>query len=657
MRQQVRHQIWILLAGGIVCFTHLGGTRLWDKDETIYASCAREMFANQDWVVPLFNGHLFPDKPPLMYWLMISGFHAFGVTEFAARFWSAVLGVATALATYHLGRLLFRAEVGFWAALIVLSNLLFAVSARAATVDSALTLTATLAMLLFVIGTGVSRWRGADEGCWLSDGGSRASQRVTPLRILGVGFRCTWPFAPRTSAFSRSEKPRTCQPCRVKMINGVSQRGSWPVFALLYAVLGVAVLAKGPIGLLLPGATLGLFMLIVGRPAPTSEGGPLQRSPTVWLMAVWRTLSPGNLCRATWRLRPITAIFMVLAVAAPWFVLVGIRTEGAWLEQFFIDQNLKRAVATFDHHSGPFYYYILAVLIGFFPWSVFLGPTLIHTTQRFRHGDPRRAGYLLAICWLAVYLVFWSLVQTKLPHYILPAFPALALLTAALLYRWLENPESIRRGWLLNATVTWIVVGLAMLVVVPLVATVVLPGEGVLGLVGLVLVVGGLFCLACGVRGRTDYLLRGFVVTSIVFVTAIMGFAARRVDQYQNAPALLAEIRRSGPGQADLAAYRFFRESFVFYSGEHVPRCDGPEQLQTFLNRAERPFVVTTDEYEGELERAFPGQFEVVARRPRFLKRGTIVLLTRHEDPSPLAARRLESQRAEPGAEPAKRTL
>ena len=177
MRQQVRHQIWILLAGGIVCFTYLGGTRLWDKDETIYASCAREMFANQDWVVPVFNGHLFPDKPPLMYWLMISGFHAFGVTEFAARFWSAVLGVATALATYHLGRLLFRAEVGFWAALIVVSNLLFAVSARAATVDSALTLTATLAILLFVIGTGVGRWQGADEGCWSSDGGSRASQR------------------------------------------------------------------------------------------------------------------------------------------------------------------------------------------------------------------------------------------------------------------------------------------------------------------------------------------------------------------------------------------------------------------------------------------------------------------------------------------------
>jgi hypothetical protein len=49
---------------------------------------------------------------------------------------------------------------------------------------------------------------------------------VTPLRILGVGFRCTWPFAPRTSAFSRSEKPRICEPCSVKMLNSVIHAGA-----------------------------------------------------------------------------------------------------------------------------------------------------------------------------------------------------------------------------------------------------------------------------------------------------------------------------------------------------------------------------------------------------------------------------------------------
>lgn len=614
MRQRVRHQIWILLAGGLVCFTYLGGTHLWDKDETIYASCAREMFANHDWVVPVFNGHLFPDKPPLMYWLMISGFETFGVTEFAARFWSAILGIGTAIATYHLGRLLFREEVGFWAALIVISNLLFAVSARAATVDSALTLTATLAVLLFVIGTRRGRWRGeGDTEGWLGDSGDRAGQ---------------W--------------------------------GSWPIFALMYAVLGVAVLAKGPIGLLLPAATLGLFMLIVGRTDPVSavaRAATVERSWTTWLVSAWQTICPRNVCRATWRLRPITALVMVMVVAAPWFVLVGIRTDGVWLRQFFIDQNLKRAVATFDHHSGPFYYYIPAVLIGFFPWSVFLGATAIQATRRIRARDPQRAGYLLAICWLAVYVVFWSLVQTKLPHYILPAFPALALLTAAFLYRWQTSPASVSNGWLLNATVTWIVVGLAMLVVVPLVTAVVLPGEGVLGLVGLVLAAGGLVCLILGYRGQTDSLLRGFAITSILFVTAIMGYAARRVDRHQNAPALLAEIRESGPAPAQLAAYRFFRESFVFYSGQQIPRYDGPRQLDEFLRHATRPFIVTTSEYEEELTQALPGQLEVVARRPRFLKPGTIVLLTRHADTPSETARRPGPRRSGRGSEPLKRTL
>jgi hypothetical protein len=55
---------------------------------------------------------------------------------------------------------------------------------------------------------------------------------ATPLRMLGVGFRCTWPFAPRTSAFSRSEKPRICQPCSGKTLNGVRWWG-WPAILLL----------------------------------------------------------------------------------------------------------------------------------------------------------------------------------------------------------------------------------------------------------------------------------------------------------------------------------------------------------------------------------------------------------------------------------------
>ena len=96
MGQQVRYQFWIVAAAVVICFTNLGAPALWDMDEALYASCAREMFQRGDWVVPWFNGHMFPEKPVLMFWTMMTGFELFGVNEFGARFFSAVLGVGTA---------------------------------------------------------------------------------------------------------------------------------------------------------------------------------------------------------------------------------------------------------------------------------------------------------------------------------------------------------------------------------------------------------------------------------------------------------------------------------------------------------------------------------------------------------------------------------
>src|SRR5579862_8072623 len=138
MRKHLIYSAWILGAAVLVFFTNLGAAALWDDDEPYYASCAREMLDRGDWVVPMFNGSLFPDKPPLMFWTMICGFKLFGMDEFGARVGAALFGVATALATYALGCRLFAPRVGLWAGLIVTSTLLYTISARAATVDSAL---------------------------------------------------------------------------------------------------------------------------------------------------------------------------------------------------------------------------------------------------------------------------------------------------------------------------------------------------------------------------------------------------------------------------------------------------------------------------------------------------------------------------------------
>ena len=229
MRQEVVHQAWIVLAAAVIFFTNLGVTALWDEDAPLYGACAREMIERGDWVVPVYNGQMFPEKPPLVYWSIMSGFKMFGVNEFGARFWSALLAIGTALVTYHLGRRLFRAEVGLWAGLAVVSCLLLTVSARAATVDSALVFVTMLALALFAFG-GIAK-------------------QVEIEGSPGEGYRPIFP----AGKLGQSPNDSSTGPWFVP--------DSWMRFVLIYACLGVAVLAKGPIGLLVPCASIGLFQI------------------------------------------------------------------------------------------------------------------------------------------------------------------------------------------------------------------------------------------------------------------------------------------------------------------------------------------------------------------------------------------------------------
>ena len=571
MQQHFRHQLWILAAAGVIFFTNLGATALWDEDEPLYAACAWEMIQRGDWVVPTFNGELFPEKPPLGYWLMIAGYKMFGPTEFAARFWSALLAVGTALVTYHLGKRLFRLEVGFWAGLIVASSIIFTVSARAATLDSALVFVTTAAMLVFVVGT-------------------MAKQEKTGSTDPGLSA-----FRFPLSAFR------------------------FPYALLFYALLALAVLLKGPIGVALPVIAVGLFLLIVNR----SREGETGR-----LMALARVFAPRNVLRTTWQLRPLTAIIVVAAIAVPWYVLVGLRTDGLFLREFFGEHNLGRALKPLQGHSGPFFYYIPAILIGFFPWSVFLGPSLIEAARRIRQRREWSVETVFAVCWVAVFVGLWSIPSTKLPHYVLTAYPALALLTAVFVDAWIAEPARVSRWWMRNATLTMIVVGVGMMIALPIVAAFYLPGQWSLGLVGLILVVGGGWAFLSAERDRPRRAMATFAVTSVAFLTAMFGFAALRVDRYQNAPVVMQEIRRDSTGEPQVAVYRFFRESLVYYAGRPVPTLKTDEQLQAFFDDAEHPYVVTLGEYEEELRQRFPDELRVVLRRPRFLRSGEVVVLT-----------------------------
>ncbi len=512
-RQRLLYQAWIIGAAVLVLFTNLGGAGLWDNDEPYYAACAREMLDRHDWVVPTFNGSLFPEKPPLMYWMMMAGFKVFGVHEFGARCGAALCGVATALGTYVLGRRLFSPEAGLWGGLIVVSTFLFTISARAATVDSALALLSVGAMLALVYGK-----------------------------------------MPRPAEASNEQDG---------MRAGVDGPHFWLSALAMHFCLAVGVLAKGPIGLLLPAASIGLFLMVTNHLARTSDESPSVRC---WprMIAAARLFSPVNFVRSLWQMRPVLGVLVVLVVAAPWFIVVSLRTHGEWPAEFFGNYNLRPFVKPILGHSGPLVYYVPVLLAGLFPWSVFLIPAIVDGARRVRHNHPWSPGYVLLGCWAVVPFLFWSICSSKLPHYMVPIVPALALAVGAFLDHAVREPAVLRRGLIWSIWGTVILIGVALVIVIPIVSADVLPGEGAIGLVGLILVVGGAISLRLLRQQRSDAATIAFAAMAVLLMTAIFGFALLRVDRHQNTRALMAAIRRDCPGEPRLAAYRFMEKSYVF---------------------------------------------------------------------------------------------
>ena len=575
-----------------------------------------------------------------MFWLMMGSFKFLGESEFSARLPAAILAIGTALATYHLARRLFSAEVGFWAGLVTASNIIFTVSARAATVDSALVFVTTLAMALFAKGARIGEAAGPRPA---DSPGHDSGRLVNSTQIA-------------------------CLPA------------SWSVYALLGVLLGLAVLAKGPIGFLLPAASLGLFLLVMNEPAASPIPGNLgseqkQLSPfaprkyatfaerkatmrqslACWSLnwigrgcaVSWRVLalfSPRKLLRVTWAMRPLTVLAFAALVALPWYVAITWRTDGQWLAQFVTKYNLGPFIKPFLGHRGPFYYHFVVVLVGLFPWSVFLGPTIVNACRALRARGKDFPSYLFVVCWIGVFFGFWSTCSTKLPHYVLPAYPALAILTGCFIHAWIERTAVVARHIMPIATGIFLGVGIVMLAVLPWVTARYAPGEEIVAILGIVLAAGGGLSWWFLARDRRRSYVAAFSAASVLFITMLFGWAAIHIDRHQHSRPLMEEVRRDSPAEPQIAGYKYCDASTVYYARGPVAECDDAGRLRDFLARSPHPYVVTSGDELQSLESLVPLAWRVVARRPRFLAKGEIVVLAPQARPADLTRRNETTQ-------------
>ncbi len=580
-----RHQIVLGLVAGLVFFTNLGSYGLFDEDEPKNAVCGVEMYERGDWIVPTFNAELRTDKPILIYWWMHLSFLVFGVSEFSARLGSALLATGTVFLTYHLGRKLYSPSIGFLGGIVLATSLMFSAVGRAVTPDATLIFCLMLALTCYVRAVARQRcghFSGLDE------------EAISPCRDLVPASR--WSSIP------------------------------------MYAAIGLAILAKGPIGVVLPGAIIGLFLLITIRRREVSDGQLSLPIGSWWrrsLSTVGQLLRPSRILQAGLSMHLILGTFTVLAVALPWYVLVGLRTNGAWLQGFFGDHNLGRFLEPKENHSGPIVFYAVVLMLGCFPWSVFLPLALRQFACRLVKRAAWNDSDRLLACWAGVWFVFFSLARTKLPNYVLPMYPVLALVIARYLQEWTLSAPAVGMISFRHCCRVLGIVGMLIMIGVPIAASILFGRDEFLLIIGIVPIAAGALAYAASLREQRDRAVQILSVGAVVMATLVVGIAPIRVGAHLDSPKLVEAARQmSGKLRPDIAAIDAFSPSLVFYARNPVAGLRKPDDVTEFLKTHPDGFVVTRADRVDRLP-IQENRLVEVSRCRRFLRRHDVVLLAR----------------------------
>jgi 4-amino-4-deoxy-L-arabinose transferase-like glycosyltransferase len=293
---------------------------------------------------------------------------------YAARLPSALSALATILLLgFGVARLTGSRRWGLMTAMVMALNISFLVVGRAATADGVLNLT-SVALALWMV-----------HVCFPGAAVLAKDENGIDAGLFSVRLR------------------KVAQ-------RHMAQRREWIITGVL---AGLGFLVKGPIAWL-------PAMIIVG---------------SVWIARkdkaeLWQRMA---LVKAGW---------LTAAILLPWIGMLLVQRGFGFFYEFFIVHNFGRYAGGMGNtqSSSPFYY-LLVLLAGFFPW-VFLLPKAIRLTlkggiRRVRRAlggeDAGRALPVIALVWAVVYIVFFSFSQTKLAHYIVPAYPALAILVGGLL--------------------------------------------------------------------------------------------------------------------------------------------------------------------------------------------------------------------------------
>ena len=433
-----------------------------------------------------------------------------------------------------------------------------------------------IAAILLVVLTcvAVSRWRGPRSGLWAGLMLLTFQQFV----VQAVEYRPDMLFALFITAGFFT------------YVEGCSERGRWWLRVLAFVFFGLAMLAKGPLGLLLPGLVLVLW-----------HGTNRE----------WRRLLA---------LAPLAVVS--LAVYMPWFVACANAMGADSILYELYAQNFARFVGGARGHSQPIYYFLEYFWSDLFPWS-FLAPFAI--AWWFKGGRLKDRNAQLALWWFGAFFVFLSLAVTKRQVYLLPAYPAVALLLAPWIDRMTgggedaPSPKIIRGFAILIATIL-AALGAVFLTAVVVVDAVIRRADldaieagvahalrGPLAVFGLLLLAGAVWIIMAWKQRRTSAIPVRVAAVMLAAYGVLYGLVLPPLNPIKTYKPQSEWIRDQIGDETHFGLHfpkdnMGFRKKggFAHYSGRLVAVLDTSEQVETFF--ADHPSSVVLVEVNAATE-------------------------------------------------------
>lgn len=411
--------MWLALAAIVVFFYFFGLTIPFvGPDEARYAQVGREMFERGDWITPTLGGFHWFEKPALLYWLEIVSYKIFGVTEFAARLGPALFGLGTVVSLWVLGRQIATEtrKIG-----TSTSGDDTALGSRASSLSSSVPSVAN------------------DFPNWLALIAASTLGIMVFARGASFDIIITFPVTAALVSFFIFDQSRTA-----------TFKDRYLPLILFYVFAGIAILAKGLIGVVFPFAIVGAFYLFSRR-----------LPGRVFLMSLlWGGL-------------------LAVAIAAVWYWPMYRQHGFEFIDEFFIQHHFQRFTSNKYQHPQPFYFFFWVLPLMTLPWL----PFFLAAIWRLAKGMFTRVGaetqsqarlpfsssplLLFSLAWLIVPLVFFSFSGSKLPGYVLPSVPAAVILTALFMSARIQRSTIWRNAAVSLAVATFVVTGFLITFVVP----------------------------------------------------------------------------------------------------------------------------------------------------------------------------------------------